>query len=56
MKTKEKIFLSLIIDFLLILSISRVAAETVWEEDFETPPFDEWTLQDHEEGKVNVRY
>ena len=54
MKKKTKIFFSLIIGLLMIQSVNRVAAETVWEEDFETPPFDEWTLQGHEEFRVDA--
>jgi hypothetical protein len=53
MKTKGKILLSIVIGLLLIQSVDRATAPIVWEEDFETPPFDEWTLQGHVEADVN---
>ena len=41
-------------NLLLCLPLLRVSAEIQWEENFENPPFDDWTLQGYE--LINGRF
>ena len=48
MFVKNKVILFIFLGVLLSLPFTQVSAEVVWEEDFESGPFDDWSLQGYE--------
>lgn len=47
MKNKKMKIIFILVGMSLVLPLRNVSGTIIWEEDFENPPFDDWTITDY---------